>query len=92
MTWLTEEVVSAVCRHMNEDHAADLLVMVGRDDVATARVTGLDPQALHVVADLHSGATEEIALPWPGPLRSRADIRTYVVEMHNRASRGDTKQ
>ncbi len=89
MTWLTADVVSAVCRHMNEDHSADLLVMVGRPDVATARVTGLDQQALHVVAHLCNGDAEDIALPWPGHLTSRADIRTYVVEMYNRASRGE---
>ena len=41
------------------------------------------------MAHLCNGDAEDIALPWPGHLTSRADIRTYVVEMYNRASRGE---
>jgi hypothetical protein len=83
VSWLTQDVVDAVCRHMNCDHAADIAVMVGRPGVA-AQVVDLDESALYVEAE-----TERIALPWPGPLKSRTDIRTYVVEMHTRALEGE---
>ncbi len=83
MSWLTQDVVDAVCRHMNTDHTEDVAVMIGRPGVA-AQVVDLDESALYVDA-----GTERIALPWPGPLTSRADIRTYVVEMHTRALQGE---
>lgn len=83
MNWLTGDVVEAVCRHLNEDHAADVAVMIQQPGVS-AQVVGLDESALYVQA-----GRERIALPWPGPLTSRADIRTYVVEMHSQALRGD---
>jgi hypothetical protein len=79
VTWLTADVVAAVCRHMNADHPEDVAVMIGRPGVE-AKVVDLDEAALYVQA-----GNDRIALPWPGPLTSRADIRTYVVHMHTQA-------
>lgn len=83
MSWLAQDVVDAVCRHMNDDHTEDVAVMIGRPGVS-AQVVDLDESALYVRA-----GDDRIALPWPGPLTSRADIRTYVVHMHTRALQGD---
>jgi hypothetical protein len=71
---------------MNDDHRDDLLVMVsGHAPTAdSAEVTGLDLEALHVRV-LEAGAQRDVALPWPGPLTQRSDIRRYVVQLHTEA-------
>lgn len=85
--WLTADVVTAVARHMNADHAGDTLTMVKplRPNATAAVVIGLDAQALHVSVESSAGAAERVDLPWPGPLTQRADIRRFVVELHDAA-------
>ena len=87
MSWLTPEVVNSVATHMNEDHRDDLLIMISAEvpDAVVAEVTGLDTTSLHVRAELPDGATQEIALAWPGALTQRSDIRKYVVQLHDQA-------
>ncbi len=87
MNWLTPEVVRAVTTHMNDDHRADLLVMVAEQapTATQAEVTGVDEAALYVRVVEAPGAAREVALAWPGPLTQRTDIRKYVVEMHEQA-------
>jgi len=86
VSWLTPDVVEAVAKHMNTDHEEDLLVMVAGSapGAISAQVIGLDKAALHVRI-VEPGCDREVALPWPGPLTRRSDIRTYVVQMHRRA-------
>ena len=84
MSWLSPDVVAAVARHMNDDHRADLLVMVGplAPEALDAEVAGLDLSALHVRVSDPDGSSRVVSLPWPGPLTERADIRKYVVQMY----------
>ncbi|MBK6762186.1 MAG: DUF2470 domain-containing protein [Micrococcales bacterium] len=72
---------------MNDDHRADLLVMVAEQapTATQAEVTGVDEAALYVRVVEAPGAAREVALAWPGPLTQRTDIRKYVVEMHEQA-------
>lgn len=86
--WLTEDVVAAVARHMNDDHAGDTLTMVQplRPNAESASVVGLDHHGLQLLVGLGGGATERLDLPWPGPLTQRADIRRFVVELHTSAA------
>lgn len=90
MSWLTPDVVAAVAQHMNDDHRDDLLVMVAglAPEAVTARVRGLNRQALLVEVESAAGRTREVALPWPAELTQRSDIRTYVVQMHTDALGG----
>jgi Protein of unknown function (DUF2470) len=87
VSWLTPDVVNSVATHMNEDHRDDLLIMISAQgpDAVVAEVTGLDTTSLHVRAELPDGATQDIALAWPGELTQRSDIRKYVVQLHDQA-------
>ncbi|MEZ5184442.1 MAG: DUF2470 domain-containing protein [Candidatus Nanopelagicales bacterium] len=91
MSWLTAEVIEAVSRHMNDDHADDTLTLARTQypDAESARVTGLDHSALLVRAVLPDGSDLPVALPWPKPLTGRADIRTHIVHMHETALTGE---
>ncbi|WP_051325920.1 biliverdin-producing heme oxygenase [Glycomyces tenuis] len=78
------DVVAAVRRHMNEDHAADTLVMCrglgGRPEATAARMTGLDGSGGDYVVTV-GGVEEAIRIPWGRTLTERAEIRPEVVRI-----------
>ncbi|PRX98456.1 DUF2470 domain-containing protein [Allonocardiopsis opalescens] len=82
------EVVAAVCRHMNDDHADDTLLIVralgGRPDASAARMTGLDAQAAVFEAVGPDGG-HQVRVPWSGPVTERPQIRREVVRMYREA-------
>lgn len=84
----SDETVRAVCRHMNEDHAEDALVMCrafGEQPEATrARMTGLDSHGGEFAVTV-DGAEVPVRLPWAQPLTERAQIRQEVVRMYTEA-------
>ena len=87
-TSFAPEVVEAVCRHMNEDHVEDSLLIVrsigGAPDASDASMVGLDDTAAIFSATV-DGATTEVRVPWSEPVTERAQIRVEVVRMYHEA-------
>ncbi|GGB21554.1 hypothetical protein GCM10007198_10020 [Microbacterium aerolatum] len=85
------EVVSAILRHMNGDHADDNIL------IARAFATASDlPITDAVMTDLdgdggvwqitRAGVAEELRVPWPsGPIDERPAVRREVVAIYDTA-------
>jgi hypothetical protein len=87
MTSFPPEVVGAILRHMNDDHADDNLTIVRAfvdPAAASATMTDLDTEGgtWDVVVD---GTTRSHAVAWLGPVVERADVRREVVHLHDAA-------
>jgi hypothetical protein len=81
------DAITAVMRHMNDDHASDNLVIVqahGVPDATAARMSGMTPDAIEFTADVGERSTL-VAVPWPMPIATRADVRTAVVQVFHDA-------
>jgi putative heme iron utilization protein len=88
-TTFAPEVVEAICRHMNDDHAEDCLRMVkglGGVEATAATMTGLDGAVARFVATTADGPVD-VVLPWSRPLTERGEVRVEVVRMHEEACR-----
>ena len=84
-SWITDEVVTAVCRHMNQDHGAETLALAQSvaDTIVSAACTGLDLHSLLITAITDDGINVTLRIAWPRPLADRADIRLQVVELYH---------
>lgn len=85
-----QDVVAAVARHMNDDHADDSLLIVrtlgGVPDARAATVTHLDGDGVDFTVTV--GASERtLRLPWSRPLTERPEIRAEFVRMYTEAAR-----
>lgn len=84
----TDDVVDAVCRHMNEDHADDTLLICRalgqRADASAARVVGVDADGLDLVARTPSGEVG-VRIPFAARLGAREQIRAEVVRLYREA-------
>lgn len=87
MPTFSDEIVTAVLRHMNDDHRDDSLLIsraFGSRDAETASMVGLDGDAgffRYTIGD----AAHEIAVPWSAPITERPEIRREVVVLYERA-------
>ncbi len=84
---LGTDVVTAVLRHMNDDHTDDSLVIVrgfAEPRAAAATMTGLDAEAGEWSAEV-DGEIRPVRIPWLGPVTERADIRREVVALYDAA-------
>ena len=83
------EVAAAVCDHMNGDHPDDCRLIVaglgGQPDAVVARMTGLDRDAGYFLAELSSGESAEVRVPFSNPVVERSQIRVEVVRMYHEA-------
>lgn len=84
-----EDVVAAVARHMNEDHAQDSVLIVralgGFPDAAAATTTGLDGDAIEFSVTRPGAEPVTARIPWSAPLTERAQIRAEVTRMYHEA-------
>lgn len=84
-----DDVVAAITRHMNGDHAADNLVICrglgGVADATAATNTGYDVDGMVFVAATPQGDVE-VRVPWGKPVVERSDVRAEVVRMFEEAS------
>jgi hypothetical protein len=82
------DVVAAVCRHMDEDHPDDALLIVralgGAPDATAARTTGVDGAGLRFSVDEPSGS-REVDVPFARRISTRPEIREQVVGLYERA-------
>ncbi|MEU4773889.1 DUF2470 domain-containing protein [Micromonospora sp. NPDC023644] len=82
------DVVAAVCRHMNDDHAEDSLLICrtlgGQSTATRARATGLDDEGMEFAVTV-----DDIEVPvrvaFAHRLTERGQIRQEVVRMHREA-------
>lgn len=78
------DVVAAVCRHMDEDHAEEALrivrVLGGRPGATAVRTTGVDGAGLRFDVD-----GEPLVVPFAREITTRAEIREQVVALHRAA-------
>ena len=85
---LTAEVIAAIARHMNDDHAEDSVVIVralGGQPAATAAVmTGMDADGIDFSAEV-AGRSVPVRIPWSERLTERTQVRTEVVRMYEEA-------
>lgn len=85
-----DEVVAAVTRHMNVDHADDCVVICkafgGLAAVTSATAVGYDADGMRFLA-VTPGGEVEVVVPWSGPIVERADVRAEVVRIHEEAAR-----
>ncbi|MEV4626964.1 DUF2470 domain-containing protein [Micromonospora sp. NPDC049523] len=84
----TPEVVAAIGRHMNDDHADDSLLIcrtLGGQPAATgARVSGLDADGIEFDAAV-DGIIVPVRIPFRDRLTERAEVRREVVRMYREA-------
>ena len=82
------DVVDAVCRHMNDDHGDDALLIcrtLGRVPQATAaRTIGFDRSGLQLLTSGPDGE-KRVQVPWPIPVAERPDVRRAVVALYDQA-------
>lgn len=87
MTDFEPDVVAAVTAHMNDDHAADSLLIVqafAEPGAAHARMAGVDRESGEWVV-LIDGREQTVRIPWIEPVSDRAGLRTAVVELYRAA-------
>ncbi|MEU4542278.1 DUF2470 domain-containing protein [Nonomuraea dietziae] len=81
----TPDVVEAIKRHMNDDHAADGLLIVrglgGRPEATTATTSDVDAEAIEFTID----GGERVRVPWGETLTERPQVRQAVVRLYNEA-------
>ncbi|RSN66392.1 hypothetical protein DMH08_16395 [Actinomadura sp. WAC 06369] len=86
----TPDVVAAIARHMNDDHAADSVLIVrtlgGEPDAESAAMTGLDADGADFAVRA-GGRDVAVRIPWSRRLTERAEVRAEVVRMYQEARR-----
>lgn len=87
-TGFPPDVVAAVCRHMDDDHRDDALLIcrtLGGQPSATAVSTvDVDTEAVHFSVQV-DGEQVPVRVPFAAPVTERAELRHAVVELHRRA-------
>ena len=82
------DVVAAVLRHMNTDHADDCAVICralgGQPDTSTAAMSGLDGDAAYFDAAV-GGVVVPVRIPFSHTLTERREIRVEITQMYHDA-------
>jgi predicted RNA polymerase sigma factor len=83
------EVVQAICRHMNDDHRADSLLICrtlgGAPDAVEATAVDVDGAAMRFQVARADGTVESAEVPFASPALERSHVRLAVVELYERA-------
>ncbi|MGW0434764.1 DUF2470 domain-containing protein [Micromonospora sp. NPDC003197] len=82
------EVVAQISRHMNDDHAADSLLICralgGQPTASAARMSGLDTEGIDFTAVV-DGVEVPVRVPFGQPITERPQVRQEVVRMYQQA-------
>ena len=87
MPTFSPDIVTAVLRHMNDDHVDDSLLIsraFGSRDAETASMTDLDENGGTFVYSVGT-VDHTVVVPWTAPISERPEIRREVVVMYERA-------
>lgn len=83
------EVVAAVCRHMNDDHRADSLLICQTlgaiPDAVDAEAVDVDSTAMRFHVTRADGRTQSAVVAFATPALVRPQVRVAVVELCERA-------
>jgi hypothetical protein len=85
-----DATLSGVLSHMNDDHAADN-VLIARafgdaEEVADARMTGFDGDGGDWDVTSADGTVSPLRVPWPGgPISERREVRREIVALYDAA-------
>ena len=86
-----EAAIAGVLGHMNADHTSDNLLIVrafGPAGAVSARMTGFNADEGRWDAELPSGETVEVSVPWPsGAISERPEVRREIVALYDEACR-----
>jgi hypothetical protein len=87
----SREVVAAVARHMNDDHADDNVTICrglgGQPGTTAATMSGMDPSGITFEATVDGvDAPVDVVIPWAEEITERTQVRLEVVRMHREAS------
>lgn len=86
---MDDEAVAAICRHMNEDHRADGLLicraLAGAGDAVDAEAVGVDETGMRFRVRAADASTREVSVEFATPVTERAQVRAAVVELYDRA-------
>ena len=82
------EVVAQIAKHMNEDHAADNVLIVrglaGVPNVTAARMSGMDADGMEFAAAVN-GVEVPVRIPFSERLTERRQVRVEAVRMYREA-------
>ena len=82
------DVVTAIMRHMNTDHADDCRVIVqglgGRRDASAAAMSGMDADGMDFVATV-DGQPTPVRIPFAARLTERRQVRGEAARMYREA-------
>lgn len=87
MTTFDADVVAAVLKHMNEDHAEDNALIArafGDPRADSAVMVGVDGEGGRWRYDV-GGEFHEVTVPWSRPITTRPEIRREVVVVYDAA-------
>lgn len=87
MATFDAQTVTAVLKHMNEDHPADNLLIArafGDLSADSSVMTGLNGSA-GLWSYTVNGTTQEISVPWSHTISNRPEIRREVVVLYDAA-------
>lgn len=83
------EVVEAICRHMNDDHADDSALIVRmlaeRSEAEHCRAVDVDGDGMTFSYAAEDGSTVDVRIPFATLVTDRPGVRTAVVELYERA-------
>lgn len=87
--FLTPDAVTAICRHMNDDHRDDGVLicrhLAGVPDAVDAEAVGVDAEGMSFAVRRADGSTQPVSVAFGAPVTERAQVRTAVVELYERA-------
>jgi putative heme iron utilization protein len=82
------EVVEQIARHMNDDHAADNVLIVrglgGMGSATAARMSGMDADGMDFAAAV-DGIEVPVRIPFGARLTERRQVRAEAVRMYREA-------
>jgi putative heme iron utilization protein len=84
----TNDVVAQIARHMNDDHAADNVLIVrglgGIPSATKARMSGMDADGMEFAAAV-DGLEVPVRIPFRERLTERAQVRAEAVRLYQEA-------
>jgi len=87
-----DAALTGVLRHMNGDHAEDILLIVRafapESEVIAATMIGFDGDGGDWRAQPLTGDEFVVRVPWPGgPITERAEVRREIVAIYDESCR-----
>jgi len=89
MTHFTEEEVTRMVTHMNEDHADSVLLYAqaygGKPEAVSAQMEGIDATGMDITARLPDGSSLPLRIPFDHELEDAHDAHMTLVKMSKAA-------